>query len=182
MPLKTVLAVKDQGHNVVSYVDALGRTFDAKVEELSTQESAPAQPGSSTSTTGGTLAAATYSYRVSKVRNGVETQASTAKTQVTTGSTSTVTVTWTNDPLAQAYRVYGRVGGTELLMATLPAGSTQFVDDGSVTPSGALPAALPANSLHLRVPGLQGPFQMTLGGVPPATDMDSLSCYRYRHL
>lgn len=110
---------------------------------LAKQSAAPPQPTPSTSTTGGTLAAATYSYRLSKVVLGIESLAAAAVTQVTTGATSTVTLDWsaTVDPRASSYKVYGRTGGTELLMGTVSAGTTNFVDTGAVTPSGALPAA-----------------------------------------
>lgn len=128
----------------VSYRNAAGETTDVAVTGI--QQAAPGQPASSTSTTGGTLAAATYSYRVSAVIDGVETAASVAKTQVTTGTTSTVTVDWTTIAAsapysrATAFKVYGRTGGSELLMSTTNMPTTTFVDTGSVTPSGALPA------------------------------------------
>lgn len=101
---------------------------------------APGQPASSTSTSGGTLAAATYSYRVTFVVQGLETAPSVAKTQVTTGATSTVTIDVTNIAItgATSWKVYGRTGGSELLMGTVTLPTKTFVDDGSATPSGAL--------------------------------------------
>lgn len=141
MPLRT-----PKIGQVISYRYGAGKTTDAVV--LGRQENAPPAPGSSTSASGGTLAAGTYSYRLTAVINGIETTASPAKTQVTTGTTSTVTVTWTSiyatSPFnaATAFKVYGRSGGTELLMATMaPGTATQFIDTAAVTPSGALPAA-----------------------------------------
>lgn len=124
--------------DTVSYRNTRGETQNMTVigEQIT-----PAQPGSSTSTTGGTLAAGTYSYRVTAVMNGTESGPSTAKTQVTTGATSTVTITWTAVGGAGSYKVYGRTGGSELLMATVTAPTVQFIDDGSLTPAGALPAA-----------------------------------------
>ena len=94
----------------------------------------------STSTSGGTLAAATYSYRITWVRQGVETAPSPAKTQVTTGATSTVTLDVTGQTLpgATSWKVYGRTGGSELLMGTVNLPTLTFVDTGAVTPSGAL--------------------------------------------
>jgi hypothetical protein len=101
-----------------------------------------AAPATSTSTTGGTLAAATYSYRVAYLFGTLVSAPSPAKTQITTGATSTVTIDVTGlvPPGATSWRVYGRTGGSELLMGTqtLPATLT-FIDDGSGTPSGALP-------------------------------------------
>lgn|SRR5262245_50791664 len=182
MPLRTLAVAKDQGRNVVDYVDALGRHFGATVEKVSVQAATPAQPTPSTNTTGGTLAAATYSYRFSKIVDNVETQAAAAVTQVTTGATSTVTLSWTNDPAAQAYRVYGRVGGSELLLAELPAGSTQYTDTGATTPAGALPGALGANALNLRIPskGIFNPTRQIVGAVLPATAPKQTNRYYYR--
>lgn len=101
----------------------------------------PVNAAFSTATTGGTLAAGTYSYRVSALYgSGGETLASTATTQATTGATSTVTVNWGAVAGATGYKVYGRVGGSELLLATVGAVTT-WTDTGANTPAGALPAA-----------------------------------------
>lgn len=170
MPLRT----PNRG-DTVQYRNTAGETRNMIVQYK--QEAAPATPASSTSTTGGTLAAATYSYRISKVVNGIETTASTAKTQVTTGATSTVTVDWTAtlDPRATSYKVYGRVGGSELLMATvLVATATLFVDDGSVTPAGALPAATTAVTLW-------DPYGALRTGVAKATTVKSTNAYLLRY-
>lgn len=125
--------------DTVSYRGTDGKTMNVTV--TGEQKAPPATPTSTTATTGGTLAAATYSYRVSAVVDGVETGPSVAKTQVTTGATSTVTVDWVAVPGATSHKVYGRTGGTELLMATVTAPTVTFIDTGAVTPSGALPAA-----------------------------------------
>ena len=100
----------------------------------------PVNSAFSTATTGGTLAAATYFYRVTATGATGETLASTETSQVTTGTTSTVTVNWGSVAGATGYNVYGRTTGAELKIATLGNVLT-FVDTGSVTPSGALPAA-----------------------------------------
>lgn len=98
-------------------------------------------------TTGGTLAAGTYSYRVSALNLLGETLASTAATGTTTGSTGSITISWPSVPGASAYKVYGRTGGSELLMATNVATGgvnrplCSFIDTGSITPAGALPTA-----------------------------------------
>lgn len=96
---------------------------------------------------GGTLAAGTYSYRVSATNANGETLASTAVTAVTTGATSKVTVGWNavvppaGASAVTGYKVYGRTGGAELLIATTGAGVLTYEDTGSVTPAGALPTA-----------------------------------------
>lgn len=158
----------------VMYRAASGETRSMLVQYK--QGAAPATPASSTSASGGTLAAATYSYRISKVVNGIESPPSVAKTQVTTGSTSTVTVDWTAtlDPKATAYKVYGRSAGTELLMATILVGTaTLFIDDASVTPAGALPAVTTAVTLW-------DPYGSLRVGVAKATTYKGTNVYFLR--
>lgn len=169
MPLRT----PNRG-DTVQYRAASGESRNMVVQYK--QEAAPAAPASSTSTTGGTLAAATYSYRVSKVLFGIETTASTAKTQVTTGATSTVTVDFSTgyDTRATSYKVYGRVGSSELLMATVANPGTSFIDDGSVTPAGALPAATTAVTLW-------DPYGALRTGVAKATTVKSTNAYLLRY-
>jgi hypothetical protein len=170
MPLGTVTKAKDQGNAQVIYRSTAGKTYSAKVEKMSVQPSAPAAPTAATSTTGGTLAAATYSYRLARVVDDVESNVSTAVTQVTTGSTSTVTLTWGADGTAQVFRIYGRVGGSETLITEVAAGSTSWVDTGALTPSGtASPGVMPNTAVHLRILARSGVYQKTIGGVLPAT-------------
>lgn len=170
MPLQTA-----QTGDTVSYRNADGETTNVLV--TSHQRSAPGIPGSSTAVSGGTLAAATYSYRLSAVIGGIETQASTAKTQVTTGTTSTVTIDWTtiaaSTPYngATSFKVYGRSAGSELLMGTVNMPTTIFTDTGSVTPSGALPAATTAISLRTFSP------KATLTTIAKATALSSTGAY-----
>jgi len=124
-------------NDIVLYRNAKGKYRQGSVIA---DTKAPGQPASSTSTTGGTLAAATYSYRVTFVTQGLETAPSVAKTQITTGSTSTVTIDVTNvvPSGATSWKIYGRTGGSELLMGTVSLPTKIFVDDASVTPAGAL--------------------------------------------
>jgi hypothetical protein len=180
MPLGSYTTAKDQGNRAVMYRDNAGHTFSAKVEKMSTQPTAPATPTAATATTGGTLAAGTYSYKITRIVDGTESLASAAVTQATTGSTSTVTVSWTNDPTAQAFRVYGRAGGSELLIAEVAAGSTSYVDTGAITPAGAQPGTLASNAVHLRILSRKGPYQTLLGGVLPATGLKQLNRYYAR--
>lgn len=97
--------------------------------------STPAGVTATASTTGGTLAAATYSYRVSAVNKYGETVASAAVTAVTSGTTGSVAVAWnavtaTNGAApVTGYHVFGRVGGSEGLLATVTA--TSYTDTGA---------------------------------------------------
>src|SRR5579871_1666182 len=78
--------------------------------------SAPTQTSPSTSTSGGTLAAATYYYKITALSLGGETTPSGEQSQVTTGSTSTVTVNWNAVTGATGYNIYRSTStGTEHL-------------------------------------------------------------------
>lgn len=98
----------------------------------------PATTSSSTATTGGTLVAGTYSYRVSALDSvGGETTASEPRAQAVPVGTSTnkVTINWGAVTGATGYRVYGRTAGVEELIATLGAVTT-YDDLGSIVPNG----------------------------------------------
>lgn len=125
----------------------------------------PVNAAFSTATTGGTLAASTaYYYRVSATNAEGESLAS-AETSITTGasSTSTVTVNWAKVAGATGYKVYGRATGAEQLLATVGDVAT-YTDTGSATPSGALPAKnTSASSIPVRA-------EATVYAVTPAAD------------
>ncbi len=90
--------------------------------------------------TTGALANATYYYRVTVLSKVGETLPSTETSlAITTGG---VTVKWGAVTGATGYKIYGRSTGAELLMATVGAGVLSWIDDGSITPAGALPTAL----------------------------------------
>ena len=101
-----------------------------------------ATPTTATAATGGSLVAATYSYRVTALIAGVETAVSPAVAQVVPPgtATNTVTVNWTAVAGATGYKVYGRTAGTELLIATLGNVLT-FTDTGDIVPAGVQPVA-----------------------------------------
>lgn len=105
----------------------------AAMEDMVLARSVAATP----STTGGTLAAGTYAYRVVALTAGGHTAAGIEATAVTTGSTGSVTLTW-GDPLVgdvadiTGFEVYGRTsGGINLRLASLPAVARSFTDTGA---------------------------------------------------
>lgn len=126
----------------VSALNANGETLASTATSIAIAAAlaTPVNAAFTTATTGGTLAAATYSYRVAAKNAIGRTLASTATTITTTGTTSTVTVNWGAVSGATGYDVFGRVGGTELLIASVGAVTT-YTDTGSITPAGALPAS-----------------------------------------
>jgi hypothetical protein len=87
------------------------------------------------------LTAATYTYRITQVVNGVESAPATGKTNVVGSGTTNRSVITLPGVAGVIYRIYGRTGGSELLIGTTAAGATTFDDTGAVTPSGALPTA-----------------------------------------
>lgn len=129
-----------------------GKTRSGQV--MRDQSGPSVAPTGTTATTGGTLAAGTYSYRVSLVYGTLETAPSPARAIVTTGTTSTTTVDFsalvpTSGQLPTQVKVYGRTGGSELLMGTVTLPTTTFTDTGAATPAGALPTDTGQVSVHM---------------------------------
>jgi hypothetical protein len=94
----------------------------------------------STSTSGGSLAAATYFYVVTAVDASGETTISNEVSIATTGSTSSVTLTWPVVAGATGYRVYrGTSAGTEGTRYT--AASSPFTDTGAAGTAASPPGA-----------------------------------------
>lgn len=103
-----------------------------------------ATPVNTTFTTGvGTLATATYYYRVSAINANGETLAS-AETNLPVVGPVGINVKWGAVTGATGYKIYGRSTGAELLIATVGQVTT-YLDDGSISPSGALPGANTTN-------------------------------------
>jgi hypothetical protein len=138
MPVRTAVV-----GDTVQYRGAGGETRNVIV--VGTQPSLPAAGDFTVanSGTGGTLTAATYSYKITNVVNGIESApvASAKTTVVGAGSTNKCTISFPNATATSIYRVYGRVGGSELLIGQSTVGAATFDDTGSVTPAGALPTA-----------------------------------------
>lgn len=99
---------------------------------------APANPAATAYTTGGSLSAATYGYKVTTVDAAGYESAPTAEVTGTVGSGTTgrVVVSWDAVTHAATYRVYGRTNGGpwNFLAATA---STSYNDTGSATPTTA---------------------------------------------
>lgn len=87
---------------------------------------------------GGTLAAGTYYYRVTMLNAAGESLGSAEVSAVTTGSTSSVSIAWTNDSRATSYRIYrGTASGAQTTYYT-DAG-TPFVDTNAAGTAGTVP-------------------------------------------
>jgi hypothetical protein len=92
------------------------------------------------STTGGTLAANTYFYKVTATLGAGETAGSTEATVTTTGATSSVALAWAAITGATGYKVYrGTAAGAESLYFTTATNS--FNDVGGAGTAGTVPAS-----------------------------------------
>lgn len=100
-------------------------------------------PTVATSASGGTLAAGTYYYMVTAQIGVSESGNENQKSIVTTGSTSSNTITWAAVAGATAIRIWrATASGGEKLLATLAGSATSYVDDGSATPGTDTPPYL----------------------------------------
>jgi len=106
------------------------------------QLSPPVQSALATAASGGTILAGTYKYIVTAINANGETTQSNEQTIVTTGSVSTVTVTWLTVVGATGYKLYktaaGGGTGTELLYKTVGVVLTD-IDTAPGSPAGAFP-------------------------------------------
>lgn len=114
-----------------------------KISILSNNLVPPTGVVATPSTTGGTLDASTYSYEVTAVGINGETLPSTVAPATTTGSTSSVTISWSAVPNAVGYRVYGRTSISYLFLASTNSSTLSFVDTGAITPVGSPPVTAP---------------------------------------
>lgn len=116
----------------------------------------PVQTAPSTATTGGTVAAGTYYYKVTALTALGETTGSNEESITTTGSTSTVTLNWNSVPNATGYNLYrGTAAGSEnTLIKNISSGSTvTYTETGSETTTSVSPpsvnTAAPTNVAQL---------------------------------
>lgn len=101
---------------------------------------APGLPVLTGSTTGGTLAAASYFYKVTAINVFGETIASAEATVTTTGTTSSVGITWPASTGATSYRIYrGTATGAENVYYTST--TNAFTDTGAVNTAATPPAS-----------------------------------------
>ncbi len=92
------------------------------------------------SAAGGTLAAATYYYKVVSIDAQGTTIGSSEVSAVTTGTTSSVTIAWTAAPGATSYRVYkGTAAGAE--SSYFSTASLNYIDTGVAGTAGTVPGA-----------------------------------------
>jgi len=92
-----------------------------------------------TSTTGGTLAASTYYWKITARSASGETLASNEVTATTTGTTSSQPLSWAAIPGAAFFNIYrGTAAGAENVLVTAVAG-TSYTDTGLAGAAASLP-------------------------------------------
>ncbi len=139
------------------------------VDVTYTAMSAPTQNATSTSTTGGSLAAATYYYKITALDNaGGETTASNERNQLTTGSASTITLSWVPVTGASGYKIYRNTStNTEVLLVstlgTVNGANLNYVDIGSITPGSATPPS--SNTANTSTHNSNNALQLSVGGM-----------------
>jgi peptidoglycan/xylan/chitin deacetylase (PgdA/CDA1 family) len=139
----------------------IGTRADGDEKLVSVQDPVVTPPsiGSLTAlTTGGTLAPATYFYRLTATSAGGETLPSGAATVSTTTTTSSVKLTWTAPAGATGYRVYrSTASGAETLLVSVGAVTT-YTDTGALTPGTARPPTSnsASRSTSCSPPGIPG--------------------------
>lgn len=137
---------------VVDTQSGLGLLIFINVTAISVV-AAPTLNAPSTATTGGTLAAATYYYKVSAITPNGETAGSNEVSQITTGTTSTVTLTWNAVSGATGYRIYrGTAAGTENVYYSVGAVTT-YTDTGAASTAGS-PLSAASATLTATLSGL----------------------------
>lgn len=116
---------------------------------------APVQAALATAASGGTIVAGTYRYVVTAINGAGETISSNEQTIVTSGATSTVTVTWATVTGATGFKLYktaaGGAVGTELLYKTVGV-VVSDIDTTPGTPTGAFPTINTAGNPGVYVP------------------------------
>lgn len=115
----------------------------------------PPAPTLGSTSTGGILTAATYSYSIAAIAVNGDTQAS-AVANITLSSTTTgkVTLTWSSIEGARGYKIYGRSGSSSALrlLAILGSDATSFVDTGVITPDSTKAPITSPGDLPAKVP------------------------------
>lgn len=99
----------------------------------------PDAPTLGTSTSGGVLPAATYYYKLTAFNGTIETGVGGEASQVTTGSTSSNSLSWTAVPGATKYRIY-RGTATNAQTVYYESATNSFTDTGAVASPGSPPA------------------------------------------
>lgn len=130
----------DPKNFVGAFLCPAGYVIPASVFNGTPQIATPSIPVLTPSTTGGTLAANSYFYKITALNAIGETIGSPEATVTTTGATSSVAIAWGAVAGATSYRIYrGTVTNTENLYFT--SATNSFTDIGGTSTAGTVPVA-----------------------------------------
>lgn len=99
----------------------------------------PIQSASTTSTTGGTLAAGTYYYVITATNAAGETLPSNEVSQVTTGATSSNTINWTAVTGATGYKIFRSTSSGTQAVHYVVGAVVAYLDTNAATTAGSPP-------------------------------------------
>jgi hypothetical protein len=140
------------------------------VRIISDNIAAPSNTAAGSSTTGGSLSPATYTYQIASIaKDGTETVASATFTVVigSVTTTNSVNLSWNKVENAIGYRIYGRVSGSLGLIAQVGGSAVSYIDTGSIVPdAGAQPILVAGTNTPSPVFKLQV-FDLTFSSVTP---------------
>lgn len=151
--------------NVTAFTDTGATGTNGTVPSSNTTTlGAPTANAPTTATTGGTLTAATYYYKITALNSIGETLPSTEVSIATTGSTSANTVTWSAVTGATGYKIYrGTAAGAESVFYTVGSVTT-FTDTGAANTAGTPPTT---NTTTISPPVATPPTTSPTGGAFP---------------
>lgn len=128
----------DPKNFVGAFLCPAGYVIPASVFNGTPQIATPSIPVLTPSTTGGTLAATSYFYKITALNANGETIGGTEATATTTGATSSIAIAWGAVVGATSYRIYrGTVTNTENLFFT--SATNSFLDIGGTSTAGTVP-------------------------------------------
>jgi hypothetical protein len=136
----------------------LPQVYDGSTLSAIVANAAPVTISSVVNAGGGTIGAGLHGYRVSAVIGGKEGIPSNEVTVTNTASQKN-TITWSlpnGSVPVDNFKVYGRTSGGELLIATVSGTTFSYVDDGSITPSGAMPSSDATPALFIGTVNMKG--------------------------
>lgn len=141
------------------------RQIDISVSSIVPNLPAPGTVTATPSTTGGSLAAGTYYYKVTALNAQGQTTGSPEVSATTTTATSSVALSWTAVPGATSYNVYrGTAAGGENVYYNTTTAS--YTDTGAAGTSGTVPASNTAKVIDGEVYVNYGNFNGAGGGTP----------------
>jgi hypothetical protein len=141
----------------IKFTTVSGNGFTPRIAVTGSLLSAPANPSVTTSTSGGSLTAGTYYYKITALGFTGETVGSVEVSQTTTGSSSKNSLKWDPVPGAEGgYRIYrGTSAGAESVYYS--SSVTNFTDIGATATAGSVPGVGTARPDIIQIPGPAGP-------------------------